>query len=100
MHLFLRDTWVTKLSNSIRYNLGNMGKGSYNINETCWDVYKVSKLCKLLALVHYNMQDSLRFLVQDSLARLAKVVMDACQSVLTCPQDLVWGNNLITSPYK
>ncbi|XP_030585284.1 LOW QUALITY PROTEIN: dynein heavy chain 1, axonemal-like [Archocentrus centrarchus] len=97
--LFLRDTWITKLSNSIRYNLRNVGKGAYNINETCWDIYKVSKLTKLLAVVHYNMQDSLRFLVQDSLARLTKVVMDACHSVLTCPQDLVWGNNLNTSPY-
>lgn len=77
-----------------------MGKGTYNINETCWETYKVSKLSKLLNLVHYNMQDSLRVLVKNSLVSLTKVVMDACHNVLMCPQDFVWGNDLITSHYK
>lgn len=98
--LFLRDNWTSTLCNSIRYNLANMGKGTYNINETCWETYKVSKLSKLLNLVHYNMQDSLRVLVKNSLVSLTKVVMDACHNVLMCPHDFVWGNDLITSHYK
>ena len=48
----------------------------------------------------FNMQDSVRYLVQDSLFSLTECLMEACHSVLTCPQDLVWGNNLINSPYK
>lgn len=52
-----------------------------------------------MAAVRLNLQNSLRFLVQDSLTSLTQLLLDACHSVLTCPQELVWGNNLITSPY-
>lgn len=98
--LFLRESWVDKLSCSIQSNLRNIGRGAYNLKETCWEMYKMSKLYRLMAVVHYNMQDSLRHLVQDSLVSLWNMTQDACCSVLTCPQDLVWGDNLINSPYK
>ncbi|GAA6221830.1 dynein heavy chain 1, axonemal-like [Lates japonicus] len=98
--LFLRESWKVALSNSIRSNLGSIGPGSYNVNESHWEMYKMSKLYRLLAVVRFNMQDSLRYLVQDSLVSLTHLVLDACHSVLTCPQDLIWGNNLVTSPYK
>ncbi|XP_044079595.1 dynein axonemal heavy chain 1 isoform X1 [Siniperca chuatsi] len=98
--LFLREAWMVNLSNCIRSNLGNTGLGSYNLNESRWEMFKISKLYRLMAVVHFHLQDSLRFLVQDSLISLTQLVLDACHSVLTCPQDLVWGNNLITSPYK
>lgn len=98
--LFLRESWKVTLSNSIRSNLGSIGPGSYNVNESHWDMYKMSKLYRLLAVVRFNMQDSLRYLVQDSLASLTHLILDACHSVLTCPQDLIWGSNLVTSPYK
>uniref|UniRef100_A0A4W6F8M2 Dynein axonemal heavy chain 1 n=1 Tax=Lates calcarifer TaxID=8187 RepID=A0A4W6F8M2_LATCA len=98
--LFLRESWKVALSNSIRSNLGSIGPGSYNVNESHWDMYKMSKLYRLLAVVRFNMQDSLRYLVQDSLASLTHLILDACHSVLTCPQDLIWGSNLVTSPYK
>lgn len=88
------------LSNSIRSNLGSIGPGSYNLNESRWDIYKISKLYRLMAVVRFNLQDSLRFLVQDSLLSLTQLLLGACHSVLACPHDLVWGNNLITSPYK
>ncbi|XP_074517159.1 dynein axonemal heavy chain 1 [Sebastes fasciatus] len=98
--LYLRETWVVALSNSIRSNLGDIGSGSYNVNESCWDTYKSSKLYRLMAVVRINLEDSLRFLVQDSLASLNQLLLNACHSVLTCPHDLAWGNDLITSPYK
>ncbi|XP_051269985.1 dynein axonemal heavy chain 1 isoform X2 [Dicentrarchus labrax] len=98
--LFLRNTWMITLSNIIRSNLGTIGPGTYNINESRWEMYKISKMYKLMDVVRFSQQDSLRFLVQDSLAMLTQVLLDTCHSVLTCPQDLVWGNNLMTSPYK
>ncbi|XP_071349900.1 dynein axonemal heavy chain 1-like [Trachinotus anak] len=98
--LFLRESWRVTLCYSIRSNLGNIGKGTYNVNESLWDMYKMSKLYRLMTMVHFKMQDSLRYLVQNSLVSLTNLLLDACHSVLTCPQDLVWGNNLITSPYK
>uniref|UniRef100_A0A3Q3E168 Dynein, axonemal, heavy chain 1 n=1 Tax=Labrus bergylta TaxID=56723 RepID=A0A3Q3E168_9LABR len=100
INLFLRETWITTLSNSICSKLGVLGRGSYNVNESRWDMYKFSKMPSLMARVRFNMQDSLRFLVQDSLASLTQLLLDACHNVLTCPQELVWGNDLITSPYK
>ncbi|TKS70983.1 Dynein heavy chain 1, axonemal [Collichthys lucidus] len=100
MKLFLSETWKDKLTGIIRSNLENIGRGWFNINETGWDWYKMSRLPRIFAMVHYKMQDSLRFLVQDSLLALTQLLLDACHSVLLCPQNLVWGNNLITSPYK
>ncbi|XP_023120862.2 dynein axonemal heavy chain 1-like isoform X2 [Amphiprion ocellaris] len=97
---FLRDTWTVTLSNSISSNLATTGKGTYNINESHWEIYKMSKLYKLMAVVRLNQQDSLRQLVLDSLVSLTQLLLDACHSVLTCPQDLVWGSDLLTSPYK
>ncbi|XP_068171919.1 dynein axonemal heavy chain 1 [Antennarius striatus] len=98
--LFLRETWVVTLSNNIRSNLANIGKGAYNVNQSSWEMYKISKMSRLMTLVHFKLQDSLRFLVRDSLISLTQLLLDACDSLLNCPQDLVWGNNLITSPYK
>ncbi|XP_029908318.1 dynein heavy chain 1, axonemal [Myripristis murdjan] len=98
--LFLRDSWVTTLSNTIRLKLRDVGPGWYSLNEHQWDLYKMSKLYSLMSLVRYKLQDSLRFLVLNSLSSLTQMVLDTCHSVLTCPQDLVWENDLITSPYK
>lgn len=78
----------------------DVGLGWYNLNETNWEVFKMSKLYKLLTVIRYNQQDALRFLVLDSLAGLVQMLLDACQSVMTCPQDLVWGDDVNTSPYK
>lgn len=88
------------MSDVILSNLRTLGQGSYNINESNWESYKFSKLYRLMATVRLNLQNSLRFLVQDSLASLTQLLLDACHSLLTCPQELVWGNNLITSPYQ
>ncbi|XP_078019489.1 dynein axonemal heavy chain 1 [Epinephelus lanceolatus] len=100
IHTFLRDSWMVTLSNSIHTNLENIGLGSYNLKESRWEIYRMSKLYRLMAVVRFNLQDSLRFLVQNSLASLTQLLLNACHSVLTCPQDLVWGDNLTTSPYK
>ncbi|XP_077458505.1 dynein axonemal heavy chain 1 [Stigmatopora argus] len=98
--LFLREAWLLTVTYSLRHNLQTIGKGAYNMNETHWGMHKVSKLNKLLAVVHYNLQDTLRNLVEDSLLCLSKLILDACCSVLTCSDDLVWGDDYITSPYK
>ncbi|XP_062252615.1 dynein axonemal heavy chain 1 [Platichthys flesus] len=100
IRLYLRESWTLTLTNSIRSNLENIGLGAYNVNESLWQMYKLSKLYRLMEVVRFNMQDSLRYLVLDSLLGLTHSMLDACQSVLTCPQDMVWGSDLITSPYK
>ncbi|XP_030213444.1 dynein heavy chain 1, axonemal [Gadus morhua] len=98
--LFLRETWVSTLCENISSKLRSMGPGWYNLEESCWEVYRMSKLCRLLSVVRYRLQDSLRFLVQGSLQGLAQLVLDSCHCVHAAPPELVWGSDLITSPYR
>ena len=46
------------------------------------------------------LQDSLRFLVQDSLTSFTQMVVDACISVTNIPDNFEWGTDLLTSNYK
>ncbi|KAI5607101.1 dynein heavy chain 1, axonemal, partial [Silurus asotus] len=100
LQLFLHETWVSDLCHGIDSSLRDAGPGWYNLNESCWQMYCMSKMCQLMTQIRYRLQDCLRFLVQDSLSSLAQVLLDACHSVLNCPEDLTWGADLIHSPYK
>lgn len=46
------------------------------------------------------LQDSLRYLVQDSLAAFTQLILDACFMVQDLPADLDWGSDIINSPFK
>ncbi|XP_069062696.1 dynein axonemal heavy chain 1 [Pleurodeles waltl] len=100
VQLFLKDSWISTLKNAVRSSLRDVGKGSYNLHEKNWEVYQMSKLRKLMELIKYNLQDSLRFLVQDSLVAFAQFILDGCYSVLDCTEDMTWGGDLVNSPYK
>ncbi|XP_066453022.1 dynein axonemal heavy chain 1 isoform X2 [Eleutherodactylus coqui] len=100
VQLFLKDSWVSTLKNAIRSSLRDVGKGWYDLNECNWEVYRMSKLRQLMELIKFNLQDSLRFLVQDSIVSFTQFILDACYSVLSCPDELDWGGDLINSPYK
>ncbi|XP_004676628.1 PREDICTED: dynein heavy chain 1, axonemal [Condylura cristata] len=100
VQLFLKDTWISTLKVAVRSSLRDMSKGWYNLYETNWEVYLMSKLRKLMELIKYMLQDTLRFLVQDSLTSFSHFINDACYSVLGCPDDMVWGEDFINSPYR
>ena len=46
-----------------------------------------------------HLQDSLRFLVQDSLVNFTQMMIDACYSTFNCEDDMDWGSNVMTSMY-
>lgn len=98
--MFLKDSWISTLKVAMRSSLRDMSKGWYNLYESNWEVYLMSKLRKLMELIKYMLQDTLRFLVQDSLASFSQFLSDACCSVLDCTDDMVWGEDLINSPYR
>ncbi|XP_054451580.1 dynein axonemal heavy chain 1 [Pteronotus mesoamericanus] len=100
VQMFLKDTWISTLKVAMRSSLRDMSKGWYNLYETNWEVYLMSKLRKLMELIKYMLQDTLRFLVQDSLASFSQFISDACCSVIDCTDDMVWGEDLINSPYR
>jgi dynein heavy chain len=73
----------------------------YNINESDFHIYKVSKLKKFIERVKFMMQDTLRFLVQESCQNYVRMIIDACSNVLHMKEDFKWPNNdLIHSSYK
>ncbi|XP_041081390.1 dynein heavy chain 1, axonemal [Polyodon spathula] len=100
VQLFLKDSWVNTLKSGVRSSLHDVGKGWYSLHESSWEVYRMSKLYKLMERIKFSLQDSLRFLVQDSLVNLTQLLLDACHSVLCCPDDMDWGSDLINSPFK
>lgn len=98
--MFLKDSWISTLKVAMRSSLRDMSKGWYNLYETNWEVYLMSKLRKLMELIKYMLQDTLRFLVQDSLSSFSQFIGDACCSVLDCTDDMPWGEDLVNSPYR
>jgi len=45
-------------------------------------------------------EDSLRYLVQDSLSNFTQMIEDACQPTMECEEGMTWGDDVINSPYK
>jgi dynein heavy chain len=91
--LFLKDSWINTLKNGIRGCFLDSGKGWFNIKETDYSVYQISKLKKFMELVKFSMQDSLRFLVQDSLVHYTQMVLDACWQVVDIKESFVWPDD-------
>lgn len=56
--LFLKDTWINTLRAAIRTSLRDVGKGWFNLHETNWEVYQMSKMKKFMEMVKFNMQVS------------------------------------------
>ena len=59
--------WSEKVASIIKDGLVEAGKGNYDITETRRDVYKYSKLCKLLWRVNQTMEDMLRTVQENTL---------------------------------
>ena len=98
--MFLKDSWITTLRAAIRTSLRDVGKGWFNIHETNWEVYQVSKMKAFMEMVKFNMQDSLRYLVQDSLVHFTQMIVDACYATNQIDEEMVWGKDVINSLYK
>ncbi|KAK3096562.1 hypothetical protein FSP39_001310 [Pinctada imbricata] len=98
--LFLKDSWISTLKNAIRSQLRDVGKGWFNIHEENFKVYEISKLKKLMETVKFIMQDSMRYLIQDSLVNFTQMVLDASHSTMKLEEDFVWGKDLISSSFR
>ena len=56
MSLYLKDSWISTLRAGVRTNLRDVGRGWFNLQESDWEVYQVSKLKKLIEMIKFNMQ--------------------------------------------
>ncbi|RKO93938.1 dynein heavy chain, N-terminal region 2-domain-containing protein, partial [Blyttiomyces helicus] len=70
----LKDSWIPSLKTMIKTGFKDVGKGWYNMLETNPEVYKISKLKKFMTVVNFVMQDSLRFLILNSLTEYIKFI--------------------------
>ena len=77
MAAYLKDTWLVSLKNSLRNGLKDVGKGWFNLNETKREVYDISKLKKFMTMINFMMEDTLRFLAEDSLASFSTFICGA-----------------------
>ncbi|KAM4740185.1 dynein axonemal heavy chain 1 [Anableps anableps] len=91
--LYLQEKWVISLSNSIQ-------SASESLSKHCTEDELYIIVFRLMKLVVFRMRNSLRSLVLDSLTDLSDSLLEACQSVLMCPEDLVWGSDLTNCVYK
>ena len=75
---YLRETWSTNVKSSIESELGDSGKGWFNLAETDYQVYNLSKLKNLLSYCDYMMRDSLRFQLDASVQEFTAFIEEAC----------------------
>lgn len=70
----VKDTWVQALQKIIFKNFENVGKGWFSIHETNPDTYRQGKMKKLLSVVRFTMQDTLRTFLLDSVANYCHAI--------------------------
>ncbi|TPX58491.1 hypothetical protein PhCBS80983_g03079 [Powellomyces hirtus] len=74
MKTSLRDSWISTNKTLLKNGFKDVGKGWYNMKETNLEVYNISKLKRLMTTVKFIMQDSLRFLVLNSLSDYIRLI--------------------------
>jgi dynein heavy chain len=70
----IKDSWVTNLQKIILKNFENVGKGWFSIHETNQETYRQGKMKKLLTIVRFVMQDSMRSFTIDSVKKYCEVL--------------------------
>ncbi|TPX59753.1 hypothetical protein SpCBS45565_g07659 [Spizellomyces sp. 'palustris'] len=88
MKALLKDSWINTLKTALKNGFKDVGKGWYNMRETNLEVYRISKLKKFMTTVKFIMQDSLRFLVLNSLGDYIRLI-----SSISCQRVIVSGTN-------
>ncbi|KAJ1566068.1 Dynein heavy chain 1, axonemal [Nowakowskiella sp. JEL0078] len=81
-------SWISSLKTMLKNGFKDVGKGWYNMQETNPEVYKISKLKKFMTATKFMMQDSLRFLIINSLSEYIKLIGN-----ISCQRVIVKGTN-------
>ncbi|KAJ3275318.1 Dynein heavy chain 1, axonemal [Terramyces sp. JEL0728] len=85
---YLKDGWISSLKNIVKNGFKDVGKGWFNMQESNMEVYKISKLKKFMNTLKFVMQDSLRFLIINSLHDYVKFIKS-----ITTQQVTIKGTN-------
>jgi len=74
----VRDTWMANIVKIIRSDFESVGKGWFSIHETSADTYREGKMKKLLAVVRFMMEDTMRYFALDCVADYCSVMEGYC----------------------
>mmetsp|Transcript_7015 Transcript_7015/g.26224 ORF Transcript_7015/g.26224 Transcript_7015/m.26224 type:complete len:4128 (-) Transcript_7015:64-12447(-) len=74
----LQEVWVKKIVAHIKTSLKNVGKGWLNIYESKREIYDMSKLKRFITSVRFMMEDTLRFMTEDSISEFVKFIALMC----------------------
>ena len=77
----VKDDWSHSVTSTLRNSLQSCGKGHFNIYESKTDVYKFTKLKKLLTRINFVMQTSLRKLTTSSLVAYRDFILESAKGV-------------------
>ncbi|CAJ1398655.1 unnamed protein product [Effrenium voratum] len=88
----IKEQWVNKLQKIMLQHFTNVGKGWFSIHETNPDTYRQGKMRKLLAVIRFIMQDTLRYFALDSVAHYCESLERYCP-VHVDVQDLLHVNS-------
>eukprot|EP00937_MAST-01D_sp_MAST-1D-sp2_P001678 g1678.t1 len=75
---YLRETWCTNVRNTLEHELRDAGKGWFNLAESDYQVYNLSKLKALFCYCNLMMKDALRFQIESSVREYTDFIADAC----------------------
>ena len=88
-----------QIRNHIKSSLRDVGKGWFNLKESNRELYDFSKLKRLLTMVNFMMQDTMRFAVMDNLHRFADYLVTAAEGVVRAAHHACTGCPSSRSPH-
>ncbi|KMQ95378.1 dynein heavy chain axonemal [Lasius niger] len=97
---YLKETWVEKITQSVRLCLRDIGKGWFDLEQRRHDVYNVMKLKRFMDLIAYRMQNALRNLVEKSIALYLEMLETPALCTLNIDENFTWGDDLVNTQFK
>ena len=79
----LKESWVQAIKSAVQNSLKDVGKGWYSIANISQEIYPSSKLKKLLKVVTFLMEETLRGLLEDSVSKFAEFIKNICPEAIT-----------------
>ena len=74
----LKETWINAITHAVRFNLKDVKKGWFNIEESSLEVYNFSKLKNFLFRLNFMLEDTLRDTLRKITCSYAKSIIRYC----------------------
>lgn len=106
MSNFLQAEWHERIVNEIRTQLATMSaverRGWFNLDVESWEIFKMSKLHRLLDVIKVRMEVAVMMLLKSSLSAFVNHVCQPCECLLHLPtDDYEWRrDDLVNSPFQ